>query len=644
MNDFLESSAPSSCITPRQNHHSSTANNFFLSIKQVSNSNGHAETKHLDDENNSSMYRTPPRKHKTFDSSSSNLASTASMTTVSDMSLTPQHACTSMIESDMVSYDSFISRTSQFSSSTFTLLQGENSDKNLMNNNIERKSSILDELLQDESDFIIMVESPPSSPMKKDTPIKESQNIEYSITTSSISVNNSNNNSPKLVNNNPEISGYLSPPMLNKKQFSRSFNDISSQTCERNLFENSPTMDESQSTTRHIRRETLTPVTAAFLKQARTQRNSLARKGNFVHRLSMRKFKDFSDFQIFNSQNSENLEKSKKLAHQEIFERMKTNQGKSICELSQEFSIVLIFVKSFLCPYSSLSIGNMNRQLTKMLSMNVMPVFVIFGEESTCENGGLSFEGLNDGSENRRNSVILSGLKKSWRSFRKKPKESSNSSSSLDTIFGTNFTQSNYDKFSQYKQLVQSFNRVYDSTGEFFQYFNVNKLPVQSTINLSSLFSAINITMQGFKVGITTDHVSQFKRLPALFLIHNNAVMEYKFVDMQEKPEYIEFMIDANSEECVDSEMESSISGIEYDLNTPDQDFDKENKEIITTIHPEQFVYTNNVQQPSNQYRELSDNFSKQKEGQKKGIRRTLSCFFGQNNSPTCSPRKRSIR
>src|SRR3989338_3492231 len=61
-------------------------------------------------DNDEREYKTPPRKKKSF-GSSSNLVSTTSLTSASitDMSLTPQQ-CLSTLESDMISYDYFISR------------------------------------------------------------------------------------------------------------------------------------------------------------------------------------------------------------------------------------------------------------------------------------------------------------------------------------------------------------------------------------------------------------------------------------------------------------------------------------------------------------------------------------------------------
>ena len=417
------------------------------------------------------------------------------------------------------------------------------------------------------------------------------------------------------------------------------------------------------------RRATLTPVSFAFLTQHQTQRNSLSKKGNFIHRLSIRKLDDTIDSNHSNTplmflKNLVTLQKSNRTSpsspsssychsntpiSNNILHQMITNHGVSVHELSQIHDVVLIFLRSFTCPFTKYSISDMTKEYQHLLNMNTLPVFVHQG------SGFLEHDMFSERVETRK--CEKKGLTRLWRSFYKSTSRNDNSSQrlvssrdSLHTIFGANCVQSDQESFTLYKSLIEDYHRVSDPTGYlFFNHFNIRKLPMKSLINLSSLFSAITMTLQGYSVGICTNHLSQVHRLPVMFRVSKGEICEqFTFVDLQDKPDYIDYLVDANSEESVNLDYEFlTLSPLK-----PNNGFKKSDPSIpevihsqnmnCVTIHPDKYIYSNNISSvPTDQLRDMNDNFEKNSSEHGNKLRKTFSCFFGnQHGSPKSSPKR----
>ncbi|KAG2377784.1 hypothetical protein C9374_008869 [Naegleria lovaniensis] len=417
------------------------------------------------------------------------------------------------------------------------------------------------------------------------------------------------------------------------------------------------------------RRATLTPISSAFLTQHQTQRNSLSKKGNFIHRLSIRKLNATHDVTLNDHhsmsplmflKNLVTIQKSNRTSpsspssvyhsnspqiSNNILHQMITSHGVSVYELSQTHDVVLIFLRSFTCPFTKYSISEMTKEYQRLINMNTLPVFVHPG------SGFLEHEPLDRVIESK---CEKKGLTRLWRSFYKSSSSSSGHNSSqqrlassrdsLHTIFGANCVQSDQESFNLYKSIIEDYHRVSDPTGYlFFNHFNIRKLAMKSLINLSSLFSAITMTLQGYSVGICTNHLSQVHRLPIMFRVSKGEICEqYSFVDMQDKPDYIDFLVDANSEECVNLDYEFlSLSPQKPNATKSETTTPQPHNEIsCVTIHPDKYIYSNNISSvPTDQLRDMNDNFEKNSSSNK--LRKTFSCFFG-SSSPSSSPRRRN--
>jgi len=401
---------------------------------------------------------------------------------------------------------------------------------------------------------------------------------------------------------------------------------ISTKSVERTTRYNTPSSPITCKKTAD--RRTLTPTTSALTRSMSNQRNSLSKKGNFINRLSIKRASTTSsqsltrkqswfEHQIYFNKTGQSEQTKKKPIQQidnHILHQMITNKGISVFDLSQKHTVMIIFLRSFTCPYSKQSIFDLAKEYDTILKMNTIPVFV------HQESEFLATEFFGNTSPTRRGSKSLSKRKSLRSSLSKR--------SSVHTIFGAESIKSSDESFNRYCEIIESFHRVHDPTGSlFYDHFGVKLLPFKSIINLSSIFSVISLAMQGYQVGISTNHLAQMRRLPALFLIDSgNIKAQYEFVDLEDRPDYIEFLVDANSTDHIDADFEFvTATG------------DEEDTDEVITLQQDKYIYVNNIASfPTNQVRELD---LQQEKDASNGLRRTLSCFGRCGNA---SPNKRT--